>query len=103
MLKQLQFQLDREVKRQRFSVNFYQGRGLLHGRPLIRAADASRTQILGNFRFDYKTNTIDCDGYPWFARVFMKPHIEIKSDPIVWRQVESLIRAKLYPPVPPGI
>jgi len=25
----------------------------------------------------------------------MKPHIEIESDPRVWNQVESLIRAKI--------
>jgi hypothetical protein len=84
------------------AVNFYQRRGLLHGRPQIRAADASHTQILGNFQFDYRTNTVNCEGYPWYARVFMRPHIEIESDPSVWRQVESLIRSKLRPPVPRG-
>jgi len=82
------------------AVNFYQRRGFLHGRPQIRAADASQTQILGNFQFDYKTNTVNLEGFPWYARVFMKPHIEIESDPSVWRQVEFLIRSKLYPPVP---
>lgn len=77
------------------AVNFYQLDGLLHGRPLIRAADASRTQILGNYKFDYKTKPVSCPGYPWFARVFMKSHIEIESDPAVWDQVEALIRSKL--------
>ena len=77
------------------AVNFYQQDGLLHGRARIHAADASRTQILGNFQFDYKNNPVNCDGYPWYARVFMKPHIEIESDPSVWGQVESLIRSKL--------
>jgi hypothetical protein len=28
----------------------------------------------------------------------MKPHIEIESDPRVWRQVERLIRSKLPAP-----
>lgn len=77
------------------AVNFYQREGLLKGRPRIRAADASRTKILGNFRFDYRANAVDCAGYPWFARVFMKPHIEIESDPVVWARVESLIRSEL--------
>jgi hypothetical protein len=77
------------------AINFYQSNGLLHGRRQIVAADPSRTQILGNFRFDYGTNSVNCDGYPWYARVFMKPHIEIESDPRVWNQVESLIRSKL--------
>jgi hypothetical protein len=76
------------------AINFYQRRGLLRGRARIRAADATRTQILGNFQFDYSTHSIDCAGYPWYARAFMKPHIEIESDPSVWRQVESLIRSK---------
>ena len=77
------------------AINFYQSDGLLHGRSLIRAYDPSRTRILGNFQFDYKTNKVDCSAYPWYARLFMKPHIEIESDPKVWRQVESLIRSKL--------
>jgi len=77
------------------AINFYQTRGLLRGRPQIRAADVSRTQILGNFHFDYKTSTVNCEGYPWYARFFMKPHIQIESDPRVWGRVESLIRSKL--------
>jgi hypothetical protein len=77
------------------AVNFYQPAGLIHGRSKIRADDASRTRILGNFRFDYKSNPLACEGYPWFARVFMKPHIEIESDPAVWQRVETLILSTL--------
>jgi hypothetical protein len=77
------------------AANFYQLDGLLHGRREILPADPAHTRILGNFQFDYKTNTVNCAGYPWYARMFMKPHIEIESDPLVWNQVESLIRSKL--------
>jgi hypothetical protein len=77
------------------AINFYQLDGLLHGQREIVAADPLRTEILGNFQVDYKTKHINCDGYPWFARTFMRPHIEIESDPKVWNQVESLIRSKL--------
>jgi len=77
------------------AVNFYQREGLLRGRPRIHAADSSRTQILGNFQSEYKDKSVNCAGYSWFARTFMKQHIEIESDPAVWGQVESLIRAKL--------
>jgi pimeloyl-ACP methyl ester carboxylesterase len=77
------------------AVNFYQTDGLLHGRPQIRAANAARTQILGNFRSTYKTNAPQCVGYPWLASLFEKPHIEIECDPSVWSQVGSLIRSKL--------
>ena len=78
-------------------VNFYQLNGFLHGRRQIVAADRLRTEILGNYRLDYGTKKIDCNGFPWYAQVFMKPHIEIESDPSVWNRVESLIRAKLHP------
>ncbi len=79
------------------AVNYYQSDGILHGRSRIRASDAARTEILGNFRFDYKTTPVSCAGYPWFARLFMRPHIEIESDPAVWQKVESLIRSTLLP------
>jgi hypothetical protein len=77
------------------AINFYQRNGLLHGLAQIRAADAARTQILGNVQFDYKASPVDCTAYPWYARLFMRPHIEIESDPSVWRRVEALIRSKL--------
>ena len=73
------------------AVNFYQPDGIVHGRPQIRAADPARTEILGNFRYDYKANPISCEGYPWFDRILVKAHTEIECDPKVWNQVESLI------------
>ena len=79
------------------AVNFYQPDGIVHGRPQIRAADPARTEILGNYRFDYKASPISCDGYPWFDRLLVKAHTEIECDPKVWSQVESLIYSKLSP------
>jgi hypothetical protein len=80
------------------AANFFQPDGIIHGRAAIRAADPTRTQILGNFQFDYKKNPVRCDEYPWFGRTFAKTHIEIECDPAVWNQVEMLIRSKLPPP-----
>lgn len=77
------------------AINFYQTDGLLHGRPTIQAADPATTKILGNHQFDYKTTHVACDQYPWYARAFMGPHIEIENDPRVWDQIESLIASKL--------
>lgn len=77
------------------AVNFYQLDGMLHGLPEIRAADPARTRILGNFRSDYKSKPLTCGQYPWWDRAFMKPHIQIECDPVVWKQVESLIRSNL--------
>jgi len=79
------------------AVNFYETNGLIHGHPGIRAADAARTKIIGNFRFEYKKNPLVCSQYPWFDRLFVKPHTEIECDPTVWTQVESLIRLNLPP------
>jgi hypothetical protein len=73
------------------AVNFYQPRGLLHGRPEISAADPARTRIIGNFRMTYKGHPIDCRNYPWLARTFNKPHHEIENDPRVWQQAAALI------------
>jgi hypothetical protein len=77
------------------AANFYEADGFLHGQTEIRAADAARTRILGNFRFEYGAKTLKCENYPWYDRVFMKYHTEIECDPAVWKQVESLIRSKL--------
>jgi hypothetical protein len=77
------------------AANFYQLDGMLHGQPKIRAANPVRTHILGNFRSDYKSKPFSCGQYPWWDRVFMKPHIQIECDPAVWGQVESLIRLNL--------
>lgn len=77
------------------AINFYQLDGLLHGQREIVAADPARTRILGNLQFDYKNASVDCSGFPWYAKVFMRSHIEIESDPRVWDRVESLIRSEL--------
>jgi len=79
------------------AANFYQTDGLLHGRAEIRAADAKRTRILGNFRHEYKKRSLTCDEYPWYDRLFTKYHTDIECDQEVWNRVETLIRAKLPP------
>lgn len=80
------------------AVNFYQPRGILHGRAEIRAVDPTHTKILGNFRMTYEDRRINCDNYPWLARVFDKPHHEIENDPRVWDQAASLIESQLTSP-----
>jgi hypothetical protein len=77
------------------AANFYQTNGHLHGQSKIRAADPTRTHIIGNFRFDYRTSAYNCSKYPWYDRVLSKAHTQIECDPSVWKQAESLIRADL--------
>jgi len=87
------------------AANFYQSHGLLRGQHDIRAADAARTRIIGNFQFDYENSSLPCTGYPWYDHLFfIKPHTEIECDPVVWDRVESLIRSSLLPltPDPPA-
>jgi hypothetical protein len=79
----------------RQAINFYQSDGLLRGRRRIQAVDPKQTTILGNFESAYKENPVSCAGYPWYARAFMKPHIEIENDPAVWNRIEALIQSKL--------
>jgi hypothetical protein len=80
----------------REAVNFYQSEGLLRGRNLIVAADPQRTRILGNHESSYRDNSISCAGFPWYARAFMKRHIQIENDPVVWSKIEELILARMF-------
>jgi hypothetical protein len=77
------------------AVNFYQRKGLTRGQPLIVAADAGRTKILGNFHMKYEDHQVNCDNYRWLSRVFNQPHHQIENDPEVWGRIASLIDAEL--------
>ena len=77
------------------AANFYQTEGMLRGRRSIVAVDPSLTTILGNYQLSYKTTPVSVTGFPWYARMFMRPHIEIENDPAVWNQVEALICGKI--------
>lgn len=79
------------------AANFYQPHGFIHGRSLIRAENDSRTQIIGNYRFDYHQNPVQCQGITWFDRAFMSNHIQSDCDPRLWDRVETLVRRGLEP------
>ena len=78
------------------AVNFYQPHGLLHGQPEITAVDPSRTQILGNYRFDYKQAPVKCEGNSWFNHL-TPSHAQSECDPHIWAQVEDLVRQRMEP------
>jgi hypothetical protein len=84
------------------AANFYQPDGFVHGQTAIRAANPARTKIIGNFRFNYKSSPYACNEYPWYDRIFVKPHTQIECDPHVWKQAEDLIRANLPPATTSG-
>jgi hypothetical protein len=76
------------------AVNFYQPHGILHGRAQITAADPSKTEILGNYRMDYKENPIQCSESPWL-RVLTPGHLLSECDPHLWSRIESMVRQRL--------
>ena len=78
----------------REAINFYQTEGLLRGRVAIEARDPALTTVLGNYQSSYRDNPVPCAGFPWYARAFMRQHIEIENDPVVWRRIEALILSK---------
>jgi hypothetical protein len=84
----------------REAINFYQPDGLLHGRSSIRAVDAQHTAILGNYESAYKSKPVSCPGYSWYARTFMKPHIEIENDGALWGRIEALIAEQSHLSLP---
>ena len=87
----------------REAINFYQTEGMLHGRSSIKAIDPTRTTILGNYESTYKMTPVSCAGFPWFARAFMKQHIEIENDAAVWDQIDALIVARSCAANPAGM
>lgn len=76
------------------AINFYQSEGMLRGRSRIVAADPAKTTILDNRQSSYSENPVSCAGFPWYARAFMRRHIQIENDPAVWNAVEALILAQ---------
>lgn len=75
------------------ALNFYQTRGLVHGCRSIRAADPSRTRILGNYRYEYASQPVGCRSFSWANRHFFKTHEAMDCDPLVWSQIDEQIEA----------
>ena len=79
------------------AVNFYQPHGFIHGRAHIAAADGSKTQILGNYRFDYHQGPVKCQGTSWFDRTFTPDHMQSDCDPHLWSQIDNLVLQRMEP------
>ena len=79
------------------AVNFYQPHGIVHGRARITAADPAKTEILGNYRVDYRKNPVVCQESSWWDRVFTPGHMQSECDPRLWSQVEGLVRQRMEP------
>jgi len=80
------------------AVNFYQPHGILHGRPKITAADPAKTEILGNYRIDYKKNPVACTDESRVERFFTPGHMQSECDPHLWSVIENMLRDRLSSP-----
>lgn len=76
----------------RAAANFYQHDLLtIRGQRVIRAADPSRTRILGNFRLSYLFQPPADSSASWARRKLGGSHAKMELDPVVWTEVEQLI------------
>jgi pimeloyl-ACP methyl ester carboxylesterase len=79
------------------AVNYYQPHGIVHGRAKITAADPSKTQILGNYRVDYRKDPVACGENSWYDRFFTPGHVQSECDPRVWSQIEEMVKERIAP------
>jgi len=79
------------------AVNFYQTQGVIHGRKEIVAADPAKTEILGNFRMDYKKDPVQCPEASWWERILTPGHMQSECDPRLWSHIENLVQQRLPP------
>lgn len=77
------------------AVNFYQPHGILHGQPQITAANPEKTQILGNYKKDYRKDPIDCPDASRAERLLTPGHVQCECDPSMWSQIETMVRDRL--------
>jgi hypothetical protein len=74
------------------AANLFQRNGwFIRGEPEIRAEDPARTEIIGNFEFDYRNKKIDLSEVSWMKKIFRSAHTRMDFDPAVWTMVEELI------------
>ncbi len=77
------------------AVNFYQTHGLLHGQRHITAADPAKTEILGNYRMDYRKAPVACAGAARWERLLTPGHMQSECDPQVWWRIENLVTREI--------
>jgi hypothetical protein len=76
------------------AVNYYQHEHLtVRGQTEIRAADAAKTHVLGNFRMRYPLLLPFPSPDEWHRKIFGGAHARMEADPLLWAQLEIIIRA----------
>lgn len=81
----------------RVAANLFQHDGPpIMGRGSIRAADSSRTRILGNFKYHYWSRNVDMSSASWARKTLGGAHARMEQDPRVWARVEGFIRQAIH-------
>ncbi len=76
----------------RAAVNYYQRDPLtIRGQREIRAADPTRTRILGNIGMSYLFRSPNRENASWARRTLGGSHAKMELDPVVWGAVEQNI------------
>ena len=65
------------------------------GRRRVRAADPSRTRILGNLQYHYRSKKIDMSSASWKRKTLEGAHAKMELDPEVWARVEGFIQGAI--------
>jgi hypothetical protein len=81
----------------RRAVNFYQKNDhfLIRGEDDFRARDPRKTEIIGNFRYDYRDKKVDLSTARWYQKLFRNAHVKMEHDPELWAQIEALVLEEL--------
>ena len=83
------------------AANLFQSSGqIIRGEPEIVAEDPERTEIVGNFGYDYDERQIDISKVPLMKKIFRAAHAKMELDEEVWSRVEQLILSAV--PVAPS-
>jgi len=77
----------------RRAVNFFQRDDyfFIRGERELRAEDATRTEILGNYKYNYGGKKVDLSDGRWYQKIFRNAHVKMEQDPDVWAKVEAII------------
>jgi hypothetical protein len=79
------------------AANLFQRNGwFIRGEPEIGAEDPTRTEIIGNFEFDYRNKKTDLSEVSWMKKIFRSAHTRMDFDPAVWALVEELIVKEIH-------
>jgi len=74
------------------AANLFQRNGwFIRGEPEIRADDPARTTIIGNFKYDYSSQTDRRLDSSIYEKGIQGRHTRMEYDPDVWTKVEELI------------